>query len=247
MGASQAMGAIGQHPSAQAQANAQNESLRAGYKHQLQQREFAWKNRRQLYNVKIHEYEQGLQMDNERAWNAYEQNQEKLNQQITAYAFEDQNRQVKAGQALGKASMVNSNNGREMQSVIAAMGREKAAATQRIVDANYATRTANEQVYMDQKDRAMKAHSGVANKPVIGLAPPPPKMVAGPSGMGLAAGLLGAAASTVGGIQKAQAPQAFPGRESLTSQAPPTQSFNTNWAPMTTNTFDYNFSDNFSF
>ena len=209
MGASQVMGAVGSHQSQQAQANAANQAANARYKHQLQIREHNWLQTRNQWEVKKHEFAQGIQLDHERAWNAYQQNQEVLNQKITQAMFQQQRAEVKAGKAMGKAAMFNDNSGRLVNEQIAAYGRDNAERAAMLTDATYATMAQNMNIHQQQKDSAMKRWNNVAIAPVLGVAPPPPQQVAGPSGMGLAAGILGGVASAAGGIMKNTAPQAY--------------------------------------
>ena len=202
-------GAVGARNSQQAQADAANKAANARYKHQLQIREHDWLQTRQKWEVKKHEYAQGIQLDHERAWQAYTQNQEVLNQKITQAMFQREGSAVKAGKALGKASMVNDNTGRLQNESIAAFGRENAQIREMLTDATYATKTANQNIWQQQKDSAIKRHNNVSIAPKLGVAPPPPQQVAGPSGMSLAAGIMGGVASAVGGTMANQAPQAY--------------------------------------
>ena len=213
MGASQVMGAVGSHQSAQAQADAQNRAARASYKHKLQIREHNWRQTRNTWEVKKHEYAQGIELDNERAWNAYQQNQEVLNQKITSAMFQRENSAVKMMKAQGKANMVNDNRGQIGSDAVKAFGRENAQRVQMLTDATYATGTANKNIWQQQKDSAMKRHNNVSIAPRLGVAPPPPQMTPGPSGLSLAAGVLGGMATAAGGIMKNQPPKAYTGQQ----------------------------------
>jgi len=209
MGASQVMGAVSGHQSQQAQANAANKAANARYKHQLQIREHNWLQTRQTWEVKKQEFAQGIQLDHERAWTAYQQNQEVLNQKIAQAMFQRQDSEVKYGKAMGKAAMFNDNSGRLVNEQIAAFGRENAQRAAMMTDATYATMSQNMNIQQQQKDSAMKRWNNVSIAPVLGVAPKPPEQVAGPSGLGLAAGIMGGIATAAGGIAKNQAPQAY--------------------------------------
>ena len=246
MGASQVMGAVGSHQSAQAQANAQNAASRASYKHQLQIREHNWLQTRNQWEVKKHEYAQGIEADHERAWQAYTQNQEVLNQKITAAMFQQQDSAVKYGKAQGKAAMVNDNSGRLQNDAIAAFGRENAQRVQMLTDATYATKTANQNIWQQQKDSAVKRHNQVSIAPVRGVAPPPPQMVAGPSNLSLAAGVLGGVASAAGGIAQNTAPQAY-GFDNPVAPGGTNSTFGTvPWQPMTPPSLGTQFNTNYT-
>jgi hypothetical protein len=202
-------GAVGARNSQQAQADAANKAANARYKHQLQIREHDWLQTRQTWEVKKHEFAQGIQLDHEKAWTAYQQNQEVLNQKITQAMFQQQDSAVKYGKAQGKAAMFNDNSGRLVNEQIAAFGRENAQRAQMMTDATYATMSSNMNIQQQQKESAIKRRNNVSIAPVLGVAPPPPQQVAGPGNSGIFTSILGAGASIAGGIANNTAPQAY--------------------------------------
>jgi len=87
--------------------------------------------------------------------------------------------------------------GRNNAVIAANLASARNAMIQRTYDTTLATDAANR-----------RAHSQVAVAPVAGIAPPQPVMVGGPSGLGLAAGILGGVASGIGAFNSLKAPSA---------------------------------------
>ena len=87
--------------------------------------------------------------------------------------------------------------------VVAQFGRNQAIMAQSLLGAQQAYDTRTDAIRRQQISANNQAYSQVANAPEPGVAPPRPQMVAGPSGLGLAAGLLGAGVSAVGAYRDA--------------------------------------------
>ena len=215
MGVGTAASAIGGHQSQQAAVNAQNEAASNNYKHQLQVREQKWFNDLNIWEQKNAEFDEGVFLDRGRVWNAYESNQEMLNQQATQAAFANETNFVKMFKAANKSGTGQDNRGTAFRDAMSAFGRDQASTAQRLTDANYAMQIKNKSAMLEQQDSLNSRYSKVSVAPVEGVAPPPPVMREGPSGLALAGKLIGAAGSTAMGVQDAMAPKGYTNRESL--------------------------------
>ena len=85
-----ALGAVGQHQSAQAQADAQNAAATSNYEHQLKIRKFNWDRERFRYNRQLLQYENILDENAFAANRAYAGEQKKLNDIYKQAAFKQQ-------------------------------------------------------------------------------------------------------------------------------------------------------------
>lgn len=212
--ASSAVGAIGGHQSAQAQADYQNESAIRNYKHALMVREAKWYNQLATWNNQRTDYKKTIGENHLAAGRSYAAEQERLNEQYKQAAFTNQNM---LGQLLQQSGMAQAS-GQTGQSAqrqqvmqLAAYGRNNAVIAENLASAKNAMKMRNEQVWYQQKSANNQAWNNVAMAPVQDVAPPVPVMAPGPSGLGLAAGLLGAAATGVGAFSNLQAPKGFTG------------------------------------
>lgn len=212
--ASSAVGAIGGHQSAQAQADYQNESAIRNYKHALMVREGKWYNQLATYNNQRVDYSKTLTENNLAASRSYASEQERLNEQYKQAAFSNQGMLTQLLQSAGMAQATGqSGQSAQRQQVmqLAAYGRNNAIVAENLASAKNAMRMRNEQVWYQQKSANNQAWNNVSMAPVPDVAPPQPVMAPGPSGLGLAAGLLGAAAQGVGAFNALKAPQGFTG------------------------------------
>jgi hypothetical protein len=206
------MGAVGQHQSAQAQADYQNESARRNYEYANRQRALDWQNQLSVWGVKRNEYQQQVGENFSAADRAYASEQTRLNEQYEAAALQKQDMMA---QLIGLTGTNNASerSGRSVQrldtAALAAFGRNNAIISKNLTSARSAMmqRVYDNNLQLDAANR--RAYSNVAVAPTPGIAPPQPVMVAGPSGMGLAAGLLGAAVSGFGTYNSLKAPKAF--------------------------------------
>ena len=204
--ASGVMGAVGQHQSASAQAAAQNASIASNYKHALKVRENNWNRERTRYSHSLVQYNQQLDENNNAANRAYVSEQQRLNNIYRQASFSKQDQLVKLAQATGAAAAT----GRRGKSVnrldtdvVAQFGRNQAIMAQSLLGAQQAYDTRTQSIRRELTSANNDAFSKVAYAPEPGVAPPRPQMVAGPSGLGLAAGLLGAGVNATGAYKDA--------------------------------------------
>ena len=205
------MGAMGAHEQAQAQADYQNEVARRNYDHAIKQRALDWQGQLSVWAVKRNEYKHQVNENFSAADRAYASEQTRLNEQFEAATLQKQDMMA---QVIG---LTGSNRASERSGVsagrldteaLAAFGRNQAIMTKNLVSARSAMmqRTYDNHLQLDAANR--RAYNQVAVAPVAGIAPPRPTMVAGPSGMGLAAGILGGVASGIGAFNSLKAPSA---------------------------------------
>ena len=209
--ASGAMGAVGQHQSAQAQADYQNETARRNYKYATQQRALDWQNQLSVWGVKRNEFQHQVNENFSAADRAYASEQTRLNEQFQAASLQKQDMMAKVIGLTGSnraSERSGVSAGRLDTEALAAFGRNQAIMTKNLVSARSAMmqRTYDNHLQLDAANR--RAYNQVAVAPVAGIAPPRPTMVAGPSGMGLAAGILGGVASGIGTYHSLKAPKA---------------------------------------
>jgi len=193
--ASGGMGAIGSYQSASAAASAQNEGSIRNYKYQLKVRRKNWDRERERYSYQVAQYNQQTQENAIAAQRAYSSEQQRLNNIFKQASFSQQNQLVKLAQTTGKqaaSGRIGRSASRAGMADFAQFGRNQAIMAESLLGAQSAfeTRTGaiNRQLISAQND----AYSQVAIAPEPGVAPPAPVMRQGPSGLSLAAGLLGA-------------------------------------------------------
>ena len=202
-----AMGAVGQYQSASAQASAQNAAAISNYKYQLKVRERNWDQTRFIYGRKIAEFKNQLNENNLAAGKAYAGAQNRLNELYKQAAFKQQGMLSKLVQSQGKVA-ASGRSGRSADRVSAAMdrtyGMNLATQAESLTSAQRAyTNTTN--LIRDQlRSRNNQAYQNVAIQPQPDVAPPRPVMTPGPSGLGLATGLLQAGISGFGAYQDAK-------------------------------------------
>ena len=205
------MGAVGSHQQAQAQADYQNETARRNYEHATRQRALDWQNQLSVWAVKRNEYQQQVSENFSAADRAYASEQTRMKEQFEAASIQQQGMNEQLNQLLG-ANRASERSGRSSQrldtAALAAFGRNNAIMTKNLVSARGAmiNRTYDNNLQLDAANR--RAYNQVAVAPTAGIAPPQPVMVAGPSGMGLAAGILGGVASGIGAFNSLKAPSA---------------------------------------
>ena len=204
--ASGVMGAVGQHQSASAQAAAQNASIASNYKHSLKVRENNWNRERTRYAQSIAQYNAGLDENQNAYGRAVASEQQRLNNIYRQASFSKQDQLVKLAQATGSAAAT----GRRGKSVnrldtdvVSQFGRNQAIMAQSLLGAQQSFDTRTDSLRRQLVSSNNEAFSQVANAPEPGVAPPRPQMVAGPSGIGLAAGLLGAGVNATGAYMDA--------------------------------------------
>ena len=208
------MGSIGSHQSAQDQANYTNESNNRQYKHALMVREAKWYNQIANWNNQRTDYKKTLNSNNEAAGRAYASEQLRLNEMYQQAAFSNQDSLTKLLQLSGM-SQASGQSGqslkRNQDMHLAAYGRNNAVVAENLASAKNAMNLRNETTWHQQKGANNQAWNQVAMAPVQDIAPPVPVQAPGPSGLGLAAGLLGAAASGASAFSQLKPPNALDG------------------------------------
>ena len=204
--ASGVMGAVGQHQSASAQADAQNAAIASNYRQALKVREKNWNRERTRYAQSVAQYNMATDENLNAANRAYASEQQRLNNIYKQASFSKQDQLVKLAQATGRMAAT----GRRGQSVnrldtdvVAQFGRNQAIMAQSLLGAQQAYDTRTDAIRRQQISANNQAYSQVANAPEPGVAPPRPQMVAGPSGLSLAANLGSAAVNAVGAYKDA--------------------------------------------
>ena len=197
------LGAIGQHQSASAQAAAQNKAAVGNYKYQLKVRERNWDRERFRYNRQLVQYDTQVRENSLAAQRAYAGEQNKLNNIYKTAAVKQQGNLVALLQNTGKgaaAGRVGKNAQRLDSALVGQFGRNQAIQAESLMGAQMAYDDRTGAFRREQIGANNKAYEEVAVNPQAGVAPPPPVMTPGPSGLGLASGLLSAG---IGGVQVA--------------------------------------------
>ena len=201
--AASGIGAIGQHQSASAQAAAQNKAAVGNYKYQLKVRERNWDRERFRYNRQLVQYDTQVRENSLAAQRAYAGEQNKLNNIYKTAAVKQQGNLVALLQNSGKGA-ADGRVGRSAQrldsDLVGQFGRNQAIQAESLMGAQMAYDDRTEALRREQIGANNKAYEKVAINPQAGVAPPPPVMTPGPSGLGLAAGLVSAG---IGGVQTA--------------------------------------------
>ena len=204
--ASGVMGAVGQHQSASASAAAQNQAAISNYKYQLKVRRRNWDRERERYAHQVTQYKT-QSMENEAAANrAYVSEQQRLNNIYKKASFAKQDQLVKLAQSTGQMASRGAT-GKSAQrldtSVVSQFGRNQAIMAESLLGAQQAYTTRTDGIRRELIGAQNKAFSDVAYAPEPGVAPPPPTMTPGPSGLGLMAGVLGAGVGAVDSFRNA--------------------------------------------
>ena len=203
--ASGVMGAVGQHQSASAQASAQNAAATSNYKYQLKVRERNWDREVHRYGRQLHQYDSQLQENSMAGQRAYSGAQRKLNSIYQQASFKQQANLVnllKGSSGAASRGMTGRSAQRLDNDIVSQFGRNQAIAAESLMGANFAY---DRQVAATQREinsANTQAYEKVALAPQEGVAPPPPVMTPGPSGLGLAAGILDAGIGAVGTYNK---------------------------------------------
>ena len=192
------MGSVGQHQSASAQANAQNAAATSNYKYQLKVRERSWDRERHRYGTQLQQYKNAVNENGLAAQRAYSAAQTKLNEKFADAAFRNQGMAVKMLESSGSSAakgQTGKSAARNQSASMAAFGRNQATLTESLLSATLGTNETNRSLRRELISSNNTAYSKVAIAPQPGVAPPPPTMTSGPSGLALAGGLLAAGAS----------------------------------------------------
>jgi hypothetical protein len=197
------LGAIGQHQSASAQAAAQNKAAVGNYKYQLKVRERNWDRERFRYNRQLVQYDTQVAENSLAAQRAYAGEQNKLNNIYKTAAVKQQGNLITLLQNSGKAA-ASGRGGKNAQrldsAIVGQFGMNQAIQAESLMGAQMAYDDRTGALRREQIGANNKAYEKVAINPQAGVAPPPPVMTPGPSGLGLASGLLSAG---IGGVSTA--------------------------------------------
>ena len=210
------LGAVGSHQQAQAQADLTNEQSRRQYDYANKQRALDWQGQLSVWGVKRNEFQNQVSENFSAADRAYASEQTKLHEMYQQAAFGQQDQLAQLIGATG-SNAASERSGRSAQrldtAALGQYGRNNAVIAANLASARNASiqRTYDTTLATDAANR--RAHSQVAVAPVAGIAPPQPVMVGGPSGLGLAAGILGGVASGIGAYNSLKAPSAFSGNQ----------------------------------
>jgi len=196
--ASAGMGAIGSHQSASAQANAANSAAKSNYKYQLKVREQNWDRTRHVYNRQLMETASQIDQNELASQRAYAGEQRRLNDVYKSMSFKNQTRLMKLLSEQGKYA-ARGRTGKSSQRAANAANRvagmSMAADQETLMGASTALRNRNDSIRNQLLSANNKAYSQVATAPQPDVAPPPPVMQSGPSGLSLAGNLIGAGVS----------------------------------------------------
>ena len=193
-----ALGAVGQHQSASAQASAQNAAATSNYKYQLKVRERSWDREVHRYGRQLHQYDSQLQENSMAGQRAYAGAQRKLNSVYQQASFKQQANLVnllKGSGNMAAAGRTGRSATRLDNQIVSQFGRNQAIAAESLMGAGFNYNRQVEDVQREVDSSNKQAYEKVALAPQAGIAPPPPVMTPGPSGLGLAAGLIGAGVS----------------------------------------------------
>ena len=198
--ASGVMGSVGQHQSASAQAAAQNQAATSNYKYQLKVRERNWDREVHRYGRQLHQYDSAKQENSMAGQRAYSGAQRKLNSIYQQASFKQQANLVNLlkGSASGAAAGRTGRSAARLDNqIVGQFGRNQAIAAENLMGAGFAYNRQVEGIQREVDSSNKQAYEKVALAPQAGIAPPPPVMTPGPSGLGLAAGILDAGVSGV--------------------------------------------------
>lgn len=245
------LGAVGSHQSAQAQADATNAAARRNYKYALAKRKGEWGQQLSIYRNKVVDYENQYSENSSAAARSYAAEQYRLNEQFQQAAFQKQDmlaQLISQQGGIAASGRIGKTAARMDTALLGAFGRNNAILAENLASARNAAMQRNEDTRLQMVSANNRAWSQVAMAPTPDVAPPPPTMVAGPSGIGLASGILGSVASGIGAYNSLKAPNALGGNPPPFSQvnlnANPFKmdpaAFNYNWKPMFGNGFNYN-------
>ncbi len=191
--ASGALGAVGQHQSASAQASAQNAAATSNYKYQLKVRERSWDREVHRYGRQLHQYDSQLQENSMAGQRAYAGAQRKLNSAYNQASFKQQANLVnllKGSGRMANAGLTGKTADRLDNQIVSQFGRNQAIAAENLMGAGFAYNRQTADIRREVESSNKQAYEKVALNPQAGVAPPPPVMTPGPSGLGLAAGLI---------------------------------------------------------
>ena len=193
-------GSVGQYQQGQAAASAQNAATLRQYRELKKQRKTSWQRESLRYGYQKIQYEQ--QKDN--IYDAYGRavagQQMTLNEQFKRAAFSNQAQIQQLLKAQGQSAAAG-RTGRSVdrieESMLAQFGRNQAIQAEQLATARQGYMTQVDNLRQQARSDLNQAYGPVAMQPVPGVAPAPPVMASGPSGLSLAAGI---GSAVVGGF-----------------------------------------------
>ena len=197
------LGSVGQHQNQVAQANAANAASRRDYKYRMKVRAHSWDRERHRYSQNVSEYTQTIDENNAGYSDALAAEQNRLDNIYKQAQFNNQAAAVRlmAGQGIQAARGKAGKSITVLDTDIARQfGRNQAIQTESLLGASRASESRMQQYRKELTSANRRAYNQVAMAPVPGIAPPQPVMQQGPSGLGLAAGIM---QGLVGGFQTA--------------------------------------------
>ena len=160
-----------------------------------------WERERERYSVGVANYRQAVADNADAANRAYVGQQEKLNNIYRQASFQQQAQLVQLAKGSGQMAAMGRRGKSAMRldnDIVSQFGRNQAIMAESLLSANRGYRNATEAINREQMSANNRAYSPVAIAPEADIAPPQPVMRQGPSGLGLAAGLVGAAVDGFG-------------------------------------------------
>ena len=200
--------AIAGHESAKRQTYLANKGRVDAYKAQLDAREMDWRSRLNVYNQRVAQYDRSGQYAQEALGRGYAQAQEQLSDVYRSNQFATQAQGIETQKALGAIAArgaTGASSLRMANSALAAYGRNQAIMEQNILGARNRFAYSTDQLRNQYMSNRNRAYGAVANRPQLGVAPVEPTLAAGPSNLGLFAGLGQAAVSGFSTYESLQA------------------------------------------
>lgn len=245
---SSALGAIGAHQSAQAQADAANEAAINNYKYQIAVRENKWRQTLTIWNQKRIQYKKGL-AENALALNRGDvQVQDSLNRAYQQAKLQGSADTISLLKKQGVFQARGTNQGQSAdkveRSILAEYGLKNALRANSLAMSRMQAYEAGNDLRRKAESDLNQMYSRVALQPVQGVAPVVPTMQAGPSPLSLIGALGSAAVSGVSTYASLKADNPFkepPPKPQPKPTPPPSapKSF-TNFSPSTNFIYDSN-------
>ena len=200
------LSAVGGHQSQSAAASARNQAAINNYEYQVAQRENEWRQTMTAWGHKRLQYKAQTDENFLGAQRGYQQEQQKLNEiyQKAKFTNQDQLNKMLASQGKNYAAGATGQSAQRSNAMmLAALGRSQAQTAASLTSARDAANFTNQGIRNELSSANREAYGQVALKPVAGIAPPPPVMEAGPSGLSLIGSIGSAVAGGFGAANSA--------------------------------------------
>lgn len=240
-----AIGAVGSHQSAQAQADYQNEVAQREYNYNNQRQKLDWQNQLGIWAQKRLEYKQGVDENFSASDRAFASEQAQMNEQFQQALFQKQD-MMQQLVGLRGTNAASERSGRSVQrldtAAVGAFGRNNAVIAANLTSAQGAMRQRLYDNSLQLQAANQRAYNQVIIPPQKPMAVPQPMAVPGPSGSSLALGIAGAALGGFGTYASMKAPKGFEPPKAQTFTAPSGKpyygpAFGVDWKYNPTNTF----------